>query len=97
MSVSEASKKVDGGKFVKVRVTETEEGVSVEIVGDFFVYPESGIGTVESQVENSISTEDGDGIETRLRQRIDDENIEMVGITAETVAETALEAYGGVE
>lgn len=101
MSVSEASRKVDGGKFVKVRLStgETDEAVEVEVVGDFFIYPESGIETVETAIEESLGAQDcdNDGIEVCLRRSIEEDGIEMVGITAETVAETALEAYGGVE
>lgn len=85
--MTEASKKVDGGKLVKVRVDRD----GVRILGDFFVHPEEEIDGLESVVEEYVDEEPeeiADAVEGFLRE----EGVELLGFSARDVAETAVKA-----
>ncbi|MFW5983951.1 MAG: hypothetical protein ACOCRA_01980 [Halobacteria archaeon] len=86
--MTKATRKVEEGKLVEVRV---KEG-NVRVLGDFFMHPEERITGLEKVVAENV---DGGvepthrAVETFLRE----ENVELLGIDACDVAETAVEAH----
>ncbi len=84
--MGEGSKKVSGGKMVRVRVND-----EVEILGDFFMYPEQGIDELEVFLEQV----DCDGVEKlslKLEDYMRDRGIDLLGVSAMDIAEVYLEA-----
>ncbi len=79
--------KVHNGKLVSVKIIYSERIESVQILGDFFMYPEEAIEVIEKSLiglgRNSDRTSIADGI-----KKISEENrITMVGIDPDSMAE----------
>lgn len=85
--MSEAKRKVEGGKLVKVRVDD-----DVRILGDFFVHPEESIDGLEEVVERSID-EGVDALADEIEMFTRSEDIELLGFDAQVLAEVAKEAH----
>jgi len=86
-----AAYKVEGGKLVKVSV-EAEQGKisGIRITGDFFLYPEEAISTLEN---NLLETELE---ESKLVEKIDSivkgNSIQLFGFNAKDLAKTIMMA-----
>jgi lipoate---protein ligase len=65
----------------------------VRITGDFFAYPEEGIEAIEASLEG-MSLDEG-SITRRIVSVCRERGIELVGISAETVAVAIVMAWGG--
>jgi hypothetical protein len=87
----EASRKLEDGKFVKLVL---EDG-TLTIVGDFFVHPEEAIEdlerVVEAEIEAAEAVVNGDDVERALREYVDREAVDLVGITPAAIADLAVE------
>lgn len=89
--MTRAKKKVEGGKLIEVRVED-----DIRIFGDFFMHPEEEITRLETVVAENV--DDGveptrEAVETFLRE----DNIDLLGVDADDIAETAVEAYEKAE
>ncbi len=83
-----AKQKVPGGKLLSIKVKYGKKVEKIEILGDFFLYPEEAL----SEIEKSLT-----GIDTNLAENeitimvqsvVDKEGAELVGITPEAIAST---------
>jgi len=83
--MTEATRKVEGGKLVRVQV---EDGVRV--LGDFFMHPEEEIEALERVVEEDIDA-DAEGLTEAVEGFLSEEDIELLGVERD-IAETAVEA-----
>lgn len=81
-----ASRKVEDGKLVEVRV-----GDNIQVLGDFFMHPEERIGDLEKVVAESIE-EDADVIQDNVERFLREEEIELLGVDERDLAEVAVEA-----
>jgi len=84
--MTEATRKVEGGKLVRVQV---EDGVRV--LGDFFMHPEEEIEALERVVEEDIDA-DAEGLTEAVEGFLSEEDIELLGVEPRDIAETAVEA-----
>ncbi|MDY7081161.1 MAG: hypothetical protein SXQ77_01835 [Halobacteria archaeon] len=88
--MGEVSRKVEGGKLVKIRV-DTDNGDGVTILGDFFMHPEDRVEGLEKVVLEKVDS-DVDEIEEAVRGYISEEDVELVGISSRDIAEVVVEA-----
>ncbi len=82
-----ARHKVPGGKMLFVRLEYDSSIRSIDISGDFFIYPEEGVTLIERFLIGANPFN-----ETELRERIakviSSNNLELIGLTPESIAET---------
>ncbi|MDY6766483.1 MAG: biotin--protein ligase [Candidatus Nanohaloarchaea archaeon] len=86
-----AELKVEGGKLLRADVTFDETIQDVELHGDFFVYPEEALDTLEAALEG---VETGAGQE-RLSELVEhslDADTRLVGFAPDNVAAVVMEA-----
>ncbi|MFP4633034.1 MAG: hypothetical protein ACLFMT_06340 [Halobacteriales archaeon] len=86
MTARSASRKVEGGKLVRVSV---DFDGAVSVTGDFFVHPEEVIDEVEVAVERGL--ESGD-VENAVERVVEEGDVELLGFDVEVLAELAREA-----
>lgn len=83
--MKEVMYKVPGGKLLRVKVRVRNEKIAAVIIcGDFFVYPEEGIGVIEASLRGVMKGE----INERIRKIVEENKIEFVGMAIEDVANT---------
>jgi hypothetical protein len=85
-----ARQKVPGGKLVYVRLTLLPNGTisKAEILGDFFIHPESAIFDMERCVISLNINDSKDVFKEKLSKAVADSGAELVGITPEAIADT---------
>ena len=81
-----AKLKVPGGKLISVKVTYWDKIDSVQILGDFFIYPEESILEIEQSLVGTRATASEQEMSSRLQSFFDGRDITLVGVTAESIA-----------
>ncbi|MDP2841736.1 MAG: lipoate protein ligase C-terminal domain-containing protein [Candidatus Methanoperedens sp.] len=87
-----AKNKVKEGKVVKVEVDCDEVIKDIKITGDFFIHPEEILDEIEKSIiglERSASIET---ITSNIKSRIEDRDVQMIGISPESIAMLIREA-----
>lgn len=90
--ISQVKQKVKEGKVVKVEIEYNEVIKNVRITGDFFIHPEDILDEIERSIiglERSASIE---SITSNIQSRIADKNVQMIGISPESIAVLIREA-----
>ena len=81
-----SKQKVKEGKVVKVEIECNELIRNIRITGDFFIHPEDILDEIEKSIiglERSASIET---ITSNIRKRIADRDVQMIGISPESIA-----------
>lgn len=89
-----ATKKVIGGKLLRVKTVISDDAVveSVQLTGDFFLHPEDAIDVLEkSLIELPIDSSRAVFLE-KLNTAIHESGAELVGFSAEDIVDTFLES-----
>ncbi|MFB6282309.1 MAG: hypothetical protein ABEK59_00020 [Halobacteria archaeon] len=81
------SRKVSGGKYVEVEVSDGD----VEVYGDFFMHPENEIEGIEDVLEERLET-DAEEIEEGLQVYLEENDVELLGADPGDVAELTVKA-----
>lgn len=87
-----ASKKVEGGKLIKIELDYDKRINKVKITGDFFLHPEDSILDIENILKGLDVNEEGSNIIKIINDVIEKNNAEMIGINAEAIVEVLKEA-----
>ncbi len=87
-----ASKKIVGGKLVKVNVDCGYIINDINISGDFFMHPEEGLFEIEHALHGIHPADSVDRIERIIKETAEKHNIEMVGVDSRAMAEAIKEA-----
>jgi len=89
---SKSAYKVPGGKLIRATI-ETEGGslTNVSITGDFFMYPEKGIDIINTSLAGESLDEAG--LASKISKTIQENQINIIGATAEDFAKTILMAH----
>ena len=91
--MKQAIYKVPGGKLLKVFVRLDGSSLSeVKITGDFFIYPEESIDTLESAVRG-MKLEKTPLLDA-LNACVETEDLELFGVTTESIVHTLFMAAG---
>ncbi len=77
--------KVPGGKLVRLRV-KTGGNPRVMISGDFFIYPDWGLAILEDVLSGLGGHEPLEAVESALRDAIDKNGLELVGLDERVIA-----------
>lgn len=85
-------KKVPNGKLVKVSVSFSDLIESIQISGDFFLYPESCIASIEQRLSGIPSNPKIEEVQEIIDQVLREQNAEFLGLTAKDLAEAVVEA-----
>jgi lipoate---protein ligase len=88
-----AQRKVRGGKLLRVHL-ELEGGVvtAAEISGDFFLYPEDGLGALESALVGISSGTNEDSIQVLVQKLFISNDLTSLGFGPPDLARTIWEA-----
>ncbi len=89
-----AQRRVPGGKQVRVHL-ELEGGAirAAEISGDFFLYPEEGLGALEGALVGLPTGTTEDSILVLVQELFDSHNITSLGFGPRDLARTIWEAF----
>ncbi|MDY6769512.1 MAG: biotin--protein ligase [Candidatus Nanohaloarchaea archaeon] len=86
-----AELKVESGKLLRADVSYGDRIEHVSLHGDFFVYPEEGLDTVEDALDGADAAADEQELADRVRQAVDADT-RLVGFDAADVARVVREA-----
>ena len=84
--------KVEGGKLLKITVEFDDVIDDVKITGDFFLHPEESIKDLEKNLFGIMSDADEKTITSILNDVIEEKNIQLIGVTSESIAQTIKKA-----
>lgn len=90
-----AKNKPDGGKLISVKVWADGDRIEkAQILGDFFIYPESVVGFIETALIGKAVSDRANMI-LSIEQVLEQKNGEMVGVTPESIVDTIQMAVKG--
>ncbi|MDE1828028.1 MAG: biotin--protein ligase [Candidatus Micrarchaeota archaeon] len=87
-----ARHKVSGGKLVTVKVSYSEKIERIQILGDFFLHPESSLSLIEQALIGISASSTSEEIAQKIFDVVKSNSIEMIGVTPESIAQTVLMA-----
>lgn len=92
-SVEGSSKlKVPGGKLIIIKLSYSDKIERLQILGDFFLHPEESLALIEDMLIGSPINSTKAEISAKIDQMAKKENIEMIGITPDSIAEAIIMA-----
>jgi len=92
MFEGKASRKVPGGKLVRIKLTFSDKIESAQITGDFFLHPEDSLLKIEEAIKgNPVSISESD-LESKIQTSINQNQVQLVGFTIHDLAQITLEA-----
>ncbi len=83
-----AKQKVPGGKLISIKLEYGTRIEHIEILGDFFLYPEESLALIEKKLLNTKIDESEEEIAEKIRKIVDSHSIELIGITPQSIAKT---------
>jgi lipoate-protein ligase A len=84
--IFQAKQKVKEGKVVKVEVDCDELIRNVKITGDFFLHPEDILEEIEKSMVGLERNADEETITSNILKVIADRDVQMIGISPESIA-----------
>ena len=87
-----ARHKVSGGKLVTIKVSYSDKIDRIQILGDFFLHPESSLELIEKGLLGLKIDLTQEQISEKISQIAKSNSIEMIGVTPEAIAQTILMA-----
>ncbi len=89
-----ASRKVKEGKIIKVEVEFDGFIRKIRITGDFFLHPEDILENIEKSMIGLKKDASMEAIASKIRNIIEAHDVQMIGISAESMASVIKEAVG---
>ncbi len=83
-----AKQKIPGGKLLAVKVKFDSELRDIQILGDFFLFPEDSLPKIEAALIGTPVGLDSGEISKRIDAVVAKNGIQMVGITPDAIAQT---------
>src|SRR5690349_459783 len=87
-----AKLKVPGGKLLTVKIKYSGKIESIQLLGDFFLYPESSLHFIEDAIIGMEIVSTQEQISSKIAQAVSENGIEMIGITPDSIAQTIMMA-----
>ena len=87
-----ARQKVQGGKLITVKLRYSDRIEEIQILGDFFLYPENSLPKIEESVLGMKSTSSAEQLAKRIWDAMSAGGIELIGATPQAIAQTIIEA-----
>ncbi len=82
--------KVPNGKLLIVKADWTDSITAIQILGDFFIYPEEALDSIENLL---IGTKPGDEeakISEKIQGFVDSSSVTLVGLTPDSIAKAVI-------
>ena len=76
-----------GGKLISVKVIYWKSIDEIQILGDFFVYPEESLAIIEKSLLGTDLKASEDEISRNVQSVVDKNRITLVGVTPESIAQ----------
>lgn len=92
MNEYQASKKIDGGKLLCIKLKANETIQRIQILGDFFLHPEDAIFHVEQRVIGLPVTTPFNTLESEISIAFTEKRANLIGASTDDIAELILEA-----
>ncbi|MCZ7373111.1 MAG: hypothetical protein O8C60_05555 [Candidatus Methanoperedens sp.] len=92
--IFQAKKKVKEGKVLKVEVDCDEVIRNVRITGDFFLHPEDILEEIEKSIIGLERNADLETIISNIQRTLSSRDVQMIGISPESIARLVKEALG---
>ncbi len=90
--IGKASKKVAGGKMLRIEIDYDDKIKRVILSGDFFMHPEEAITVIEKSIENISIKETNSFIKNVLDSAVARNKIQLIGFATSDIAEALKEA-----
>ncbi len=87
-----ASRKVKEGKIIKVEVEFDGFIRKIKITGDFFLHPEDVLENIEKSIIGLKKDTSMEAIASKIQNIIEAHDVQMIGISAESMASVIKEA-----
>ncbi len=87
-----AKLKVPGGKLLATRIVFSDKIERIEITGDFFVYPETGLWSIEKALTGLQAKSAEVDIVNLVKKVVESNGITLVGIDPESLAKAMIMA-----
>ncbi|MDE1870339.1 MAG: hypothetical protein KGH71_05150 [Candidatus Micrarchaeota archaeon] len=87
-----AKLKVPGGKLLSVKVKYSSTIESIQLLGDFFLYPESSLQLIESALIGIEINSTQSQISSKVADVVSQNKIEMIGISPDSISQAILMA-----
>lgn len=93
-----ATKKITGGKLLRVKLDIDENGLlsSVSLTGDFFVHPEDGVTEMEKALVGMSSDATVGEFVSKLNDVVHGVGLELIGFSVSDVADMIFQAVLGL-
>ena len=78
--------KVPGGKLVEVKLDYSDTIQNIQILGDFFLYPENALKDIEKALVNLRINESEESMAKTIGIVVKNRSITLIGITPEAIA-----------
>jgi lipoate---protein ligase len=85
MKIGQSSKKVSGGKLIRLDVTYSDKVDQVKITGDFFLHPEDFISTIEESLSGIDIPVNSMLLTQKIEQLIRENDATLIGISPEDI------------
>lgn len=92
--IFQATKKVTGGKLVRVKVDAEDVIQAVKINGDFFLHPEDALPAIEKSLAGMPSTSSASDLAQKIHEALAAQKAAFLGVSAEDIAQTIIDALG---
>ncbi|MBI2675082.1 MAG: biotin--protein ligase [Candidatus Aenigmarchaeota archaeon] len=96
MPSAQSSYKVESGKLVKIKITFDEKIMDLQILGDFFLYPEESLKLIEKAIEGMDANSDENSISKIIEEAAQKNRIEMIGVNPQAIAKAIRMAIDSV-
>ena len=88
-----ATKKVSGGKLLRVKSIFGERVESVQLTGDFFLHPEESVSLLEKSLEGLPASNNPEVFLKHISEALQKNNIQLIGISPEDIVETLIQSF----
>jgi|GEM_PF-916231 len=92
MSSLVIERKVKGGKLFRLRINKTDEVISVQLTGDFFLEPDDAMVVIERELADCLKLTSRKDAEHRLAQAIDQAGLRITGFGVVDIIDALWEA-----
>ncbi|MCZ7362550.1 MAG: hypothetical protein O8C58_04325 [Candidatus Methanoperedens sp.] len=92
--IFQAKQKVKEGKVLKVELDCDELIRNVRITGDFFLHPEDILEEIEKSIIGLERNADLETIISNIQRTLSSRDVQMIGISPESIARLVKEALG---
>ena len=92
MSSIVIERKVKGGKLFRLRINNTDEAISVQLTGDFFLEPDEAMVVIERELADCLRLTSRKEAEQRLAEAIDQAGLRITGFGVVDIIDALWEA-----